>query len=163
MLAAFEGSRFHLIVPALPAAVASASRTASDPGLASFPPFINIAALLPQCLAFISHGGHGSCMTSLVTGSPTIMLPPVEDKGAESVEWTCRHLEAMGVGRCLRRPFAWRDVRAILEDAEAMGRFAREGAAWRARMRAWDGPRRSLELLRQLAGARGGSAPGVHS
>ncbi|WP_055108068.1 glycosyltransferase [Paenibacillus ihumii] len=68
------------------------------------PPNVTFAAYVSGVMAaersdlLIHHGGHGSCMTTLLTGTPSLMIPTWAER-----EFNARQLQDIG-GGCMIRP-----------------------------------------------------------
>lgn len=67
------------------------------------PPNVSFATYVSGVMAaersdiMIHHGGHGSCMTTLLTGTPSLMIPTWAER-----EFNARQLQQIGGGRMIR-------------------------------------------------------------
>ena len=113
------------------------------------PPNVRIEAhvpqtrLLPQCDAFITHGGFNSVKEGLSLGVPLVVVPIMSDE-----PYSAERCAALGVGVAVgpaeRTPEAIRDaVRSVLDDPG----YGPRARALQAEMLALPGPDRIVELL----------------
>src|SRR5690606_19870212 len=55
--------------------------------------WISIPKIAEDCDLMIHHGGHGSCMSSLIYGIPSLVIPTFSER-----EFNARQLEELGIG-----------------------------------------------------------------
>lgn len=55
--------------------------------------WLPLRKLLDRCALFIHHGGHGSCMTSIGAGIPTLVIPTFQER-----EFNARQMQLLGIG-----------------------------------------------------------------
>lgn len=88
---AFNDSEFDLIVSTgTDQQIVDIPAIASNITLKEWVPTNEIAK---ECSLIIHHGGHGSCMLSLVHGIPSIVIPTFSER-----EFNARQLSGLGVG-----------------------------------------------------------------
>ncbi len=55
--------------------------------------WVPVSKVIPHCDLTLHHGGHGSCMQSLVNGVPSIVIPTSDER-----EYNARQMSELGVG-----------------------------------------------------------------
>ncbi|HKY15898.1 MAG TPA: nucleotide disphospho-sugar-binding domain-containing protein [Microthrixaceae bacterium] len=71
-------------------------------------PFVPLGPVLPRCRAVVQSGAHGTNALVLEAGLPSVVVPQLFDQ-----VWHGRRVEALGLGRLVRRPSAERLSEAI--------------------------------------------------
>lgn len=60
-------------------------------GRVSFVPWVSLSRNAPRCELMIHHGGHGACLSSLMLGVPSLVIPTFAER-----EYNARNLEKIG-------------------------------------------------------------------
>jgi UDP:flavonoid glycosyltransferase YjiC (YdhE family) len=109
-------------------------------------PYLPVAALLPRCDLFVTHGGFNSVKESLAAGVPMVVIPISADQ-----PYSAQRCAALGVGVALgpeeRSPS---DVRRAARTVLADRGFARRAKEMQRDMAALPGPDHAVALLEAL-------------
>ena len=109
-------------------------------------PYLPLAALLPRCDLFVTHGGFNSVKESLAAGVPMVLIPISADQ-----PYSAERCAALGVGVTLgpeerTAAVVRRAARAVLADPA----YAERAREMGQEMAALPGPRHAVALLEAL-------------
>lgn len=106
LIAAFKGKPFHLLVAGLNSNCHFKQSHDRFPYV-TISGFVDATSTLKNCAAAIIHGGHGSCLAVLSSGTPTVVLP---NPNRPEQEYNGILLERMGVAKCVSNHGRWERV-----------------------------------------------------
>lgn len=103
---------------------------------------------MPKVDVLVTNGGYGSIQIALAHGVPVVAIGNTEDKAeiANRVQWS-----GVGVGMKMRVPSEEQIRKSVLQVLDDPT-FAARAEALRMELSRYDAPRRSAELLEELAG-----------
>jgi UDP:flavonoid glycosyltransferase YjiC (YdhE family) len=123
-----------------------AGRFGPQPPHVRLEPYLPLAALLPRCDLFITHGGFNSVKESLAAGVPMVVIPISADQ-----PYSAQRCAALGVGVALgpdqRSPS---DVRRAARTVLAERAYTRRAREMQRDMSALPGPQHAVALLEAL-------------
>lgn len=146
LLTAFQDAPFHLLITALPPNVCFRERANALPQV-TVSPFVDATAVLPNCAAAIIHGGHGSCLALLSSGTPAIVLPDLHHR--EQI-YNSKLLEKMGIARCLLEKDRWDKVLNATEIVIQDSQYHVNAVTWQEHLRRWTGAKTAWKILTKL-------------
>jgi Erythromycin biosynthesis protein CIII-like, C-terminal domain len=109
------------------------------------------SAVLPRCIAVVSHGGSGTVLGALAHGLPSVLLPMGADQ-----PWNAARCEELGVAVVLDAVRATpEDVREAVSAVLRDPRYRAAAEHVRDEIRALPGPEHAVRLLERLVEADG--------
>lgn len=120
-------------------------------------PYLPAVAIASRSTLLIHHGGYNSCQLSLLTGTPSLVIPTFSER-----EGNARRLARLGAGAFLRpsngvrgqKQVSDQDLRALVDHILATPTYADNARAAGVLLQAGGGPEKAAELLDEFATAR---------
>ena len=124
------------------------------PGNFRCEPFLPGIPLAEKSNLIIHHGGHGSCMTSLYAGTPTVVIPTYSER-----ESNARRLCSLGVAEMLlptveasgEKRLSADDLRTKVRQVLSDKSFAQRSAKLSEKARKYDGVNRAADMAEDLS------------
>ena len=147
LLTIFQDGLFHLVITALPANV-DIPKYIKDLSNISIYPFVNVPRFLQGCDVAIIHGGHGSCMAALTSGTPVVILTDSSQELERT--YNARRLEEMGIAQCLPRNVMGEKLYDTVKNLAQEPLYHQNAQHWQTYLRQWNGPKTAWEMLTRL-------------
>jgi uncharacterized protein (TIGR00661 family) len=141
----FSGHRYHLFLPGLPPG-AQIDPSLTNPSV-TVEPFTPLENVLPHCSAAVIHGGHGSCLTVLKYGLPTVVLPAhIEQRSNAS------RLSDLGVALTLSEEERHGRLAEAVDRVISEPTYRTNGRRWQKRVGEFTGSPGAAEVVRRCVG-----------
>lgn len=138
----FSDDKFNLMITGAPDNLVVSEHNIQIHG------FINALSFLPNCVAAVIHGGHGSCMTLIESGTPAIVLPGSHHELERN--WNGQRLEMMGIARCLPGNIQWSRVKDELIEMINEPIYRANALRWQKHIKHWQGPKMVWDILAKI-------------